>query len=406
MDAQSAILVGGLDVFIMAILVVFIGAFINRKIPVLSRNSIPDAVTGGILMSIVLSIVTKRYDLQLEFDMRGRDLLLLVFFSTIGLSAKFKALLEGGRALAILLGIAIVFLILQDFVGILLAELMGAHPAYGLFVGSISLAGGHGTAIAWGAEAEKAGLEGAQVLGLTFATFGLIMGGLIGGPIASRLIEKNKLKSSVASLKDTASANTPNLIKPVSVNEILSTLLVIAISIAVGDWINRFLFDSGVLLPGFLTAMLVAIIITNGSEYTKFTINQRTVSIVGDVSLQVFLAMSLMAIQFMAIQGAFLKLIILLACQVTVMTLFTMWIVYRVMGRNYDSAVMASGFAGLGLGATPVAIGNMNAITQKYGPSPKAFLVVPLVGAFFIDIANALILKFYLSLPRMEAILG
>jgi len=170
--------------------------------------------------------------------------------------------------------------------------------------------------------------------------------------------------------------------------------------------VNRFLFDSGVLLPGFLTAMVIAIVITNLSDFTPLTINKRTVSVVGDLSLQIFLAMSLMTIQFVEIQGALFKLLLVLAAQVMLITLFTMWVVYRVMGRDYDAAVMASGVAGLGLGATPVAIGNMNALTQKYGPSPKAFLVIPLVGAFFIDIANALVLKLFLSLPSMGAILG
>jgi len=406
MDSTQVIEVAGLDILILAILVVFAGAFINRTFSFLKENSIPDAVTGGILVSIIVTLISGHYEVKFEFDMRLRDLLLLVFFSTIGLSAKFRALLEGGRALAVLLVIAVVFLFLQDLTGVLIAKAFGAHPAYGLFGGSISFAGGHGTAIAWGQEAEKAGLVGAEALGLTFATFGLIVGGLIGGPIASRLIEKNNLKPSDASTQQTASkAQVTNYVSP-TINQILFTLLVIAVSIEAGDLVNRFLFDSGVLLPGFLTAMVIAIVITNLSDFTPLTINKRTVSVVGDLSLQIFLAMSLMTIQFVEIQGALFKLLLVLAAQVMLITLFAMWVVYRVMGRDYDAAVMASGVAGLGLGATPVAIGNMNALTQKYGPSPKAFLVIPLVGAFFIDIANALVLKLFLSLPSMGAILG
>lgn len=411
MDSTQVIEVAGLDILILAILVVFVGAFINRTFSFLKRNSIPDAVTGGILVSVLVTLISGHYEVKFEFDMRLRDLLLLVFFSTIGLSAKFRALLEGGRALAVLLVIAVFFLFLQDLTGVLIAKAFGAHPAYGLFGGSISFAGGHGTAIAWGQEAEKAGLVGAEALGLTFATFGLIVGGLIGGPIASRLIEKNNLKPNEASSKQTTSkqaSSKTEMTKHVSptINQILFTLLIIAVSIEAGDLVNRFLFDSGVLLPGFLTAMVIAIVITNLSDFTPLTINKRTVSVVGDLSLQIFLAMSLMTIQFVEIQGALFKLLLVLAAQVMLITLFAMWVVYRVMGRDYDAAVMASGVAGLGLGATPVAIGNMNALTQKYGPSPKAFLVIPLVGAFFIDIANALVLKLFLSLPSMGAILG
>jgi len=411
MDSTQVIEVAGLDILILAILVVFSGALINRTFSFLKQNSIPDAVTGGILVSVLVTLISGHYEVKFEFDMRLRDLLLLVFFSTIGLSAKFRALLEGGRALAVLLGIAVFFLFLQDLTGVLIAKAFGAHPAYGLFGGSISFAGGHGTAIAWGQEAEKAGLVGAEALGLTFATFGLIVGGLIGGPIASRLIEKNNLKPNEASSKQISSkqaSSKTEMTKYVSptINQILFTLLIIAVSIEAGDLVNRFLFDSGVLLPGFLTAMVIAIVITNLSDFTPLTINKRTVSVVGDLSLQIFLAMSLMTIQFVEIQGALFKLLLVLAAQVMLITLFAMWVVYRVMGRDYDAAVMASGVAGLGLGATPVAIGNMNALTQKYGPSPKAFLVIPLVGAFFIDIANALVLKLFLSLPSMGAILG
>ena len=406
MDSTQVIEVAGLDILILAILVVFVGAFINRTFSFLKRNSIPDAVTGGILVSVLVTLISGHYEVKFEFDMRLRDLLLLVFFSTIGLSAKFRALLEGGRALAVLLVIAVFFLFLQDLTGVLIAKAFGAHPAYGLFGGSISFAGGHGTAIAWGQEAEKAGLVGAEALGLTFATFGLIVGGLIGGPIASRLIEKNNLKPNEASSKPASSKTEMTKYVSPTINQILFTLLIIAVSIEAGDLVNRFLFDSGVLLPGFLTAMVIAIVITNLSDFTPLTINKRTVSVVGDLSLQIFLAMSLMTIQFVEIQGALFKLLLVLAAQVMLITLFAMWVVYRVMGRDYDAAVMASGVAGLGLGATPVAIGNMNALTQKYGPSPKAFLVIPLVGAFFIDIANALVLKLFLSLPSMGAILG
>lgn len=391
----------GMDFLILSIIAVFSGAFINRVVPQLKRNNIPDAVTGGLLFSLVIAIIAQQWAITFDFDMRLRDILLLVFFTSVGLTAKFKLLFAGGKALAVLLVTAMAFLFLQNATGVLTATLLGGDPAYGLFIGSISLAGGHGTAIAWGAEAAKAGLEQAEAIGITFATFGLIMGGIIGGPIAGRLIRINNLRpeGEINTLKTVS--DVKQQYQPTALNDMLKTVLIIAICIQVGDLVNRLLFSKGVLLPGFLTAMLMAIGITNIAEVIKFKISERTVEVANNLSLQIFLAMSLLSMQFAVLSGGIIPAVIVMCIQVTLITLFTMWVVYRLMGRNYDAAVMASGFAGLGLGATPVAIGNMNAITSRFGPSPKAFLVVPLVGAFFIDIANALILKFFLALPMM-----
>lgn len=393
--------VEGIDFLILSIIAVFAGAFINSVVPVLKRNNIPEAVTGGLLFSLAISVLSNQWDLSIEFDMRLRDILLLVFFTTVGLTAKFRLLLAGGKSLVVLLLISMAFLILQNATGVLIATSFGGDPAYGLFVGSISLAGGHGTAIAWGAEAAKAGLEHAEALGITFATFGLIMGGIIGGPIAGRLIKANGLmpEGEIDTIKTVSEVK--ELYHPTKLEDILKTVLIIAICIQAGDLVNRFLFNTGMLLPGFLTAMLMAIGITNGAEVFKFKISERAVNVANNLSLQIFLVMSLISMQFAALSGGVLSAVIVMCIQVTLITLFTMWVVFRMMGRDYDAAVMASGFAGLGLGATPVAIGNMNAITNRFGPSPKAFLVVPLVGAFFIDIANALILKVFLALPMM-----
>ncbi|MFD2231159.1 sodium/glutamate symporter [Alkalimarinus sediminis] len=394
--------VDGIDFLILSIIAVFTGAYINRVVPVLKRNNIPEAVTGGLIFSLVIGVISSQWGWSIEFDMRMRDILLLVFFTTIGLTAKFRLLLAGGKSLVILLLISMAFLILQNATGVLIATSFGGEPAYGLFVGSISLAGGHGTAIAWGAQAAKAGLEYAEALGITFATFGLIMGGIIGGPIAGRLISANNLKpeGEIETIKTVSEVKEQY--HPTKLDDILKTALIIAICLQVGDLVNRYLFSAGVLLPGFLTAMLMAIGITNAAELFKFNISERAVSVTNNLSLQIFLVMSLISMQFAALSGGVLLAVIVMCMQVTLITLFTMWVVFRLMGRDYDAAVMASGFAGLGLGATPVAIGNMNAITNRFGPSPKAFLVVPLVGAFFIDIANALILKVFLALPMME----
>ena len=381
-----------IDVLVLSILVLFLGLYLNRRIAFLHDNYIPPAVSGGLICSGIVLLVRVFADLEISFDLQMRDVLLLVFFSTIGLSAKLRTLVAGGKALLLLVMVAFAFLILQDVVGVGLAVMFGAHPGYGLMGGSISFAGGHGTAIAWGTEAEAAGLEGAGEIGIAFATFGLIAGGVIGGPIARRLIAQHNLTgpagAETADERDDADGQDAG-----ELFQILTAILVIAICVELGSVVGRALFDRGVLLPGFLTAMFVGIVITNLAEIMKFRINGKTVDKLGEVSLNIFLAMSLMSMQLWSLAGAFAPIIIVLMIQVLVMTGFAIFVVFRVMGRDYDASVMAAGFAGLGLGATPVAIANMDAITRRFGPSTKAFLIVPLVGAFFIDILNAATIK-------------
>ncbi len=387
-----------LDVLMLSILVLYLGFYLNRKIRLLSEYYIPPAVTGGLVCSAIVAVIYGVADLEISFDMQIRDVLLLVFFSTIGLSAKLRTLAAGGKALAILVAVAAVLLILQNSTGVLLATAFGAHPGYGLMGGSISFAGGHGTSIAWGSEAEAAGLEGAGAIGIAFATFGLIAGGLLGGPVARRLIQSNHLEPDPAAAAATAGTG------PVTGDgragelfNILTAILVLAVCVALGDSVNRFLFDKGVLLPGFLTAMAVGIAITNLSDVFDFEIHPVTIGKFGEVALNLFLAMSLMSMQLWSLATAFGPILVVLMAQMLVITFVAVFVVFRVMGRDYDASVISAGFVGLGLGATPVAIANMDAVTSRFGPSPKAFLVVPLVGAFFVDILNAVIIKFFIG---------
>jgi ESS family glutamate:Na+ symporter len=391
--------VAGADVLIIAIVVWFLGNFITERIHFLKANNIPAAVTGGLICSLIVTFIYSVFDIQINFDMRIRDLMLLIFFTTIGLSAKLMLLKAGGKALAILLAVASVFLILQDFTGVLLVKLMGYNPAYGLFGGSISFAGGYGTAIAWGDVVEQAGLLKAKEIGIAFATFGLIAGGIIGGPVAQRLIRKHKLQPPTNNAQQTEGNSQELLSKPMPLSGVLATLLILALCMEIGDLVNRHLFAKGVTLPGFLTAMLIGILLTNSADFFKFKLHTQAIDRAAEISLQIFLSMSLMSMQLWVLNQAAGPILLVLTAQVLVMTLFAVYVVFRVMGRDYDACVIVAGFTGLGLGATPVGIANMNAITSKYGPSPKAFLVIPLVGAFFIDIVNALVIKFFANLP-------
>ena len=385
------------DGLILSIVVLYLGLFLNRRIRLLRENFIPPAVTGGLICSAIVAVIFFTLDLEISFDLEIRDLLLLVFFSTIGLSAKLKTLLPGGKALAILVLIAGVFLFFQDATGVALALLFDVHPGYGLMAGSVSFAGGHGTAIAWGSQAEAAGLVGAGELGIAFATFGLVAGGVLGGPIARRLLEKNNLSGPAAEANDGGPTPDADESRAGELFSILTTILILTICVGLGDSVNRLLFDKGVLLPGFLTAMFVGILITNAADMLKLRFNAVTVEKFGAVALNIFLAMSLMSMQLWVIAGAFGPIMIVLLIQMLVIALFATFVVFRAMGRDYDACVMSAGFVGLGLGATPVAIANMDSVTLRYGPSAKAFLVVPLVGAFFIDVLNAGMIKFFIA---------
>ncbi len=385
------------DALVISIVVLFLGAFINRKVRFLSENFIPPAVTGGLICSLAVWAIRDLANVEIQFDLQIRDILLLVFFSTVGLSATLRTLVSGGKALAILVMVAAVFLVVQDITGIVLASLFGVHPAYGLMGGSVSFAGGHGTAIAWGKEAVAAGLEGASEVGIAFATFGLIAGGLIGGPIGGRLIERYGLKPRDKGTETAASEPGATGQQGYDLYKVLTAILVLTICVILGRLVNRFLFDEGVLLPGFLTSMVVGIIIANLGDILRLPSNRETFDNFGDVSLNIFLAMSLMSMKLWTLGDAATAIMLVLIVQVLVMTAFAMYVVFRAMGRDYDAAVITAGFAGLGLGATPVAIANMNAITSKFGRSAKAFLIVPLVGAFFIDILNAMTIKFFIG---------
>ena len=393
--------IDGLDVLSIAILVIFIGRFVTTHVAILERYHIPPAVTGGLLCSLVIALVNVIWDVEITFDLALRDLLLLFFFSTIGLTAKLRLLVEGGKTIALLVAVAAVMLVIQDVAGVGLALLLGGHPGYGLFAGSVSFAGGHGTAIAWGSTARAAGLEGAAEFGIACATIGLVVGGIIGGPIGGWLIDRHGLAPDAVA-GDTALRASATDERPVTIWSVLATLLMLSICVEAGDLVNRSLSTGGLELPGFLTAMLVGIVITNGADLAGRELHRPTISAAGELSLQLFLGMSLMSMQLWVLADAATAILAAVMLQALLITLVSIYVVFRVTGRSYDSAVMASGFAGLGLGATPVAIANMNALTDRYGPSPRAFLVIPLIGAFFIDVLNALVIKLFLALPVMQ----
>ncbi len=400
---MTEISVDRIEMLAISIVVLYVGVFLNRKIRFLADNFIPAAVTGGLLFSVLVLIGRDVLDVSLDFDMQLRDLLLLVFFSTVGLSVRFETLKTGGRTLLLLVVAAGIFLFLQNSVGVGIALWLGADPVYGLMAGSISFAGGHGTAIAWGSEFEASGLENASSIGLAFATFGLVAGGLVGGPIARRLIKRFHVDTTPAAPEPHSPVEHAQPAEEVEqedehawLSSVMLALLLLALCVSLGEVVNRFISGYGLMLPGFLTAMFVGILISNLIGVLKQSAARQTIDRFGTVSLQIFLAMSMMTVQLWTLGGALRAIVLVLIAQVLLMTAFAMLVVFFVAGRDYDAVVIAAGFSGLGLGATPVAIANMNALTTHYGPSPKALLLVPLVGAFFIDLLNAGTIQFFL----------
>ena len=396
----------GTNLVIASIVVLAVGKYLNGKIAVLNRFNIPVAVTGGLLCSMLLLVLYKGLGILVNVDMELRNILLLVFFSTIGLSAKLKTLISGGKTLVILIVFAVVLLVFQDAAGIAVALFLDAPPALGLFAGSISFAGGHGTAIAWGETAEKIGLTGAGTLGMACATFGLVAGGVIGSPIAGRLIKKHKLRErSEDGIGYEVAKEEVKGEESIPLEGVFMTLLLLAICVGLGHNINYWLKATGIALPQFLTAMFVGIILTNLADTFKIGVSTAAINRAGEISLHLFLAISLMSIQLWQLANAIGPLLIILAVQMLVISILAIFVVFRFTGRDYDACVIAAGFMGLGLGATPVAMANMQALTSRYGPSTKAFIVVPLVGAFFIDLSNAIVIKAFAALPLLREVL-
>ncbi|WP_022961793.1 sodium/glutamate symporter [Halopseudomonas pelagia] len=387
----------------IAIIALWIGVHINRRVAFLHTYNIPPAVTGGLLISALVAVIEATTEREIRFDLQLRDLLLIAFFSTIGLSARLRQMLEGGKALAIMLGFAVALLLFQNLTGTLMALIAGESPLLGLIGGSVSLAGGHGTAITWGQLFEEHfGLTNASSMGMTFATAGLIMGGLIGGPVGAWLIRRHNLHSAeqASELQHIESGSKVTYI--IELNSVLTAVLLIALCFALGATMYGWLSGVGIRLPAFLTAMFLGIALTNGLELFGVDIDHRPIQLVGDLSLQLFLGMSLISLPLLSLQGAFGLISLVMLMQAIVITLLTVYVVFPVLGRNYDAACISSGFIGMGLGATPIGIANMNALTNRFGPSPKAYLVIPLLGAFFIDIANATLVQMLLSLDMFQ----
>jgi ESS family glutamate:Na+ symporter len=385
---------------LLAMVVLFVGRGLVAKIGVLQRFSIPAPVVGGGLVAILLAFADGLAGVKLSFNMAMKDSLLLMFFTTVGLAADARMLTKGGVKLLVFLAISAALVVVQNVVGIGAALALDLHPVIGLFGGSITLVGGHGTGAAYaGRLGETMNIQGVMELAMAAATAGLVLGAILGGPITEYLIKRHKLAGPAAPSPEDTTV-TKELADEVTSRSLINTLFVVLVCLAGGKALVRLVEGSGFILPDFVFSLLLGVVIRNATNFTpKVKLSDRTVETVGDVALSLFLVMALMTMKLLDLANLAGPLLLILALQAMVMIVFTVLITYPVMGRNYDAAVMAGGQVGFGLSSTACALAIMRAVTGRHGASAVAFLIVPMVGAFFIDILNAMVIQGSLALP-------
>lgn len=401
-----------LDVYgtlVAATLVLLLGRKLVKSVSFLEKYTIPEPVAGGLLVAVSLLVIKQTMDWSVSFDLSLQEPMMLAFFATIGLNANLASLRAGGKALFIFVFVVVGLLVVQNTVGIALATMLGLDPLMGLLAGSITLSGGHGTGAAWGKIfSESYGFKSATEVAMACATFGLVLGGLIGGPVARFLIRNIPTPGNGEDDKDVPTAfEKPQSGRVITSMVMIETIAMIAICLLAGKFVAGLLADTSYALPTFVCVLFIGVILSNSLSMLGFyRVFDRAVSVLGNVSLSLFLAMALMSLRLWELASLAIPMLVILVVQAIVMASYAIFVTFRVMGKNYDAAVLAAGHCGFGLGATPTAIANMQAITDRFGPSHLAFLVVPMVGAFFIDIVNAIIIKLYLLLPVFPTIAG
>jgi ESS family glutamate:Na+ symporter len=400
----------------------FLGYYLKRLLPTLARYNIPAAVVGGLVVSLVMLGAWSRGVTLIGFDTSIRLPLQIAFFTTIGFGASLSLLRIGGPLVAFFFLLSTIAAILQNVVGLTLANVMGQAPLLGVLAGSVTLTGGPATGLAFAPLFERAGVAGAESIAVAAAMMGIVSGGLIGGPLATSLIRRHRLatrKGPAFAVPDRAeavveaAAGEPVVPTPkgedVEAYALLKNFVAILVAMAVGAWVSAWLNGASFTLPGigtrqltlpaYIGAMLVAAAIRNLDDVTKIIgLSQRTLDDLGTVSLALFIAISLMTLQLWQLAGLAIPLTVILLGQIALVAVLCLWPIYWLMGRDYDAAVISGGFCGFMLGTTANAMANMETLVERYGPSPKAFLIVPMVGAFFIDFTNAIIITFFLTL--------
>ena len=381
----------------VAVLVLMLGKFLKKRVNFLERFCIPAPVIGGVIFAVFTCICYVTGVAEFTFDDILKEVCMVFFFTSVGFQANLKVLRSGGKAMIVFLGLVIILIVSQNFLAVGLSKLLNISPLVGLCTGSIPMVGGHGTAGAFGPVLEDFNISGATTICTAAATFGLIAGSVMGGPVGRRLIEKKKLLDTVVQEDDSL------LVEEEKKHErhtsmYPSAVFQIIIAIGIGTIVSELLSLTGMTFPIYIGAMIVAACIRNIGEYSgKFTIYMGEINDIGGISLSLFLGMAMITLKIWQLAELALPLVILLAGQTLLILFFTYFVVFNVMGRDYDAAVLSSGVCGFGMGATPNAMANMQALCEKYEPSVKAYLLVPLVGSLFADFLNSLVVTFFIN---------
>lgn len=382
----------------VAALVLLLGRFLVRNLDLLRRYCIPEPVAGGVVFALAHLALRQAGILEISFDSTLQTFFMVVFFCSVGFTACFRLLKNGGLQVLLFLGIAVMMCVLQNGLGAFIASAFGLDPRLGLATGSIPMVGGHGTAASFGPLLEKAGVSGASAVAIASATFGLVAGCVIGGPTAvSRIRQKNLHSFETATGSNEVVVDKNEVTGAIDSGRFLNAALCLALAIGAGTvvsaWLNKvFTF------PIYIGAMLVAAFIRNTTDMAGKEIPMEEISTIGSFSLSLFLGLAMMGLKLWELADLAVPMVVMLVAQTVLMMVYAYFVVFNLLGKNYDAAVMTSGFCGFGMGATPNAMANMQAITQKYGPAPTAYFVVPLVGSLFIDFMNTIIITSFLNL--------
>lgn len=385
----------------LAVIVLLVGDFVKKRVEILRKFCIPIPVIGGLIFTILVSIgySTQLFTFKLNFALS--DVFMLAFYSSIGFTASYKLLKKGGPKVIKFLIVSIIVVILQNFLGVYLAKLLGLSPLVGLATASIPMTGGHGTSAAFAPVLEEAGLQNALTITLAAATFGLVAGSLIGGPTGKFLIEKYKLITGKETEKVEGIEKVEKGNEKLDEKRIYSAVYQLLVSMALGSIISMLLKKTGLTFPASVGAMIAAAIVRNIADYsTWLKIKETEIRIIGDISLILFLAFSMMSLKLWQLTDLAIPMIILLIAQTILMGLCAVFLTYKVMGKNYEAAMMAVGHCGFGLGAVPTAMANMQSVEEKYGPAPTAFFILPLVGSLFINFFNSAIIVAFINIYK------
>ncbi len=382
----------------IAVVALLIGAWLKTKIKILDRLCIPSPVVGGLLFSIIACVLYVTNVIDFTWDDTLKNVCMVIFFTSVGFQANVKVLKSGGKALVILLFVVLFLIEAQDFLAVGVATLLGVDPMIGLATASISMVGSHGTAGAFGPVLEDLGITGATTVATAAATFGLVAGSLVGGPIGNRLIKKKDLLKTRVPVDDTALVEEEEKHHR-SISQYAPAAYQLAIAMGLGTLVSYLLSLTGMTFPIYIGAMIIAAIMRNIAEYTgKIEIHIGEINDLGGICLSLFLGIAMITLKLWQLADLALPMIILLTCQVVFMVLYARFVVFNVMGRDYDAAVLTAGSCGFGMGATPNAMANMQVLTDKYGPSVKAFLLIPLIGSMYADFVNSLSITFFINL--------